>query len=131
MNGFESRQLLRHCTEGPEAPLVDLSALNVVGTKQSGVAVGEVLCDRDGFIQVALWSLKHGELASYVDCLILFRGNSLGVNNADGELFASVGSDSSGTESEDVEWVVDVDLLNKLDIGVFTIICVLLIMTNF
>ena len=93
--------------------MVDLSALNVVGTKESGVAVGEVFCNGDGFIQVAFWGLKHGELASHIDGLVFFGGNRFGVNNADGELFTSVRSDSSGTESEKVEWVVDVDLLNK------------------
>jgi hypothetical protein len=76
------------------------------------VTVGEVFCDGNGFIKAAFWGLKHGELASHVDGFVFFRSDSLGVNNADGQFFASVGSDSSSTESEEVEWVVDVDLLN-------------------
>jgi len=50
-------------TDHPVAPLVDLSALNVVGTEKRGVAVGEVLGDGDTLIEVAFGGLEHGELS--------------------------------------------------------------------
>ena len=77
------------------------------------MTMGKVFCDGNRFIEAAFWGKKQGELASHVNGLVFFGGNGLGVNNTDGELFASMGSDSSSTESEEVEWIVDVDLLNK------------------
>lgn len=50
----------------PEAPLVNLCALNSVSSEKSGMASSEIFGNRDGLAEVALWSFEERELASEV-----------------------------------------------------------------
>lgn len=97
----------------PEAPLVDLCALDVVGAEKSSVAMGQILSDGNRLANGALGSLEEWELSSSVQCFEFFGVLGLFRDNLDLEcLSVDFGGDSSD-EGVEVEGVVDVDFLNE------------------
>ena len=114
MDGLNCWHLVRdEFSHTPEAPLVDLCALDVVGAEKSSVAMGQILSDGNRLANGALGSLEEWELSSSVQCFEFFGVLGLFRDNLDLEcLSVDFGGDSSD-EGVEVEGVVDVDFLNE------------------
>ena len=103
--------LLHDTTLEPVHPLVDLCALDGVGTEEGGVTVGKELGDGLALAQVTLGGLKKRELVRRVECLVCGGLSVLFGVNDNGEVFASkLGGDLAHVD-HDVAWELGVDFL--------------------
>lgn len=95
----------------PVKPLVDLGALDGVGTEKGGVASSKELTDGLGLLKVALRGLEERELVSRVELLIALFGASLGAVDDDLDVLAVELSDDLASLDQDVANHLRVQLL--------------------
>jgi hypothetical protein len=109
-NGIDGGSCSLHDTRlPPVGPLIDLSALDGVGSEKGSVAMGEELGNSLSLLEGTLRSLKERELVGGVDLLVALFGASLFRDDIDSNILAGdLGNDLAGLH-EDVADHLGVD----------------------
>ena len=95
----------------PVEPLVNLGALDGIGTEEGGVAGSKELADSLSLLKVALRGLEERELVSGVELLVALFGASLGAVDDDLDVLAVELSDDLASLDQDVANHLRVQLL--------------------
>ena len=98
--------------DDPGAVLVDLGALNSVGTEQ-GTSMGEELGDCDGFLKVAFGGFQEREFVRGVNFLVLLGGACLFADELESNIFVVQFGNNEAEVDQEVSSVLRVNFLSR------------------